>query len=351
MHVDELADRPVLAIDFGGTQIRAALITPDLAVHARRAIPTRDEAGVETVVARICDLAAEVRADAHQAGLPPPAGVGISAPGPLDPWRGIVVAPPNLAGWRDVPIASSVSDALDLPAFLERDTNVAVGAEWRDGAARGSGTAVYITVSTGVGGAAIVDGRPLIGPDGMAGEMGHLTVDLDGPACGCGGAGHVEAIASGTALAREAAALLEAGASPRLTDLAAAGDAVDAALLARAADEGDAAATAVLARAWTAIGALCASLVNMLNPDVIVIGGGIAQHHPQLLEVAREQIRRRAFGVPGSRVRVLPAALGDDVSLIGLLPIVNERIGDPAFAAGSHRPQVAASTAQGASRP
>lgn len=348
--MDELADRPVLAIDFGGTQIRAALITPDLAVHARRAVPTRDEDGVEVVVARICDLAAEVRADAQDAGFPAPIGIGISAPGPLDPWRGIVVGPPNLAGWRDVPIAPRMSEALDLPAFLERDTNVAVGAEWRDGAARGAGTAVYITVSTGIGGAAIVDGRPLIGPDGMAGEMGHLTVDLDGPVCGCGGAGHVEAIASGTALAREATALLDAGASPRLTALAA-GEAIDAALLARAADDGDAAAAAVLSRAWTAIGAMCASLVNVLNPDVIVIGGGIAQHRPQLLEVAREQIRCRSFEVPAARVRVVPAALGDDVSLIGLLPIVNERIGDPAFADGSHLPQVAASPAQGASRP
>jgi len=349
--VDELADRPVLAIDFGGTQIRAALITPDLEVHARRAVPTRDEDGVEAVVARICDLAAEVRADVQDAGLPAPIGIGISAPGPLDPWRGIVVAPPNLAGWRDVPLASSMSEALDLPAFLERDTNVAVQAEWRDGAARGAGTAVYITVSTGVGGAAIVDGRPLIGPDGMAGEMGHLTVDLDGPLCGCGGAGHVEAIASGTALAREARALLEAGASPRLTALTAGGAAVDAALLARAADEGDDAAASVLARAWTAIGAMCASLVNVLNPDVIVIGGSIAQHRPQLLDVAREEIRRRGFDVPASRVRVVPAALGDDVSLIGLVPIVNERIGDPAFAGGSRRPQVAASATQGASRP
>ena len=116
--MDELADRPVLAIDFGGTQIRAALITPDLAVHARRAVATRDEEGVEAVVARICEVAAEVRADAQAAGLPAPVGIGISAPGPLDPWRGVVVSPPNLAAWHDVPLAASVSRALDLPAFL-----------------------------------------------------------------------------------------------------------------------------------------------------------------------------------------------------------------------------------------
>jgi glucokinase len=349
--VDELADRSVLAIDFGGTQIRAALITPDRVVHVRHAVATRDEDGVESVVARICEVAAEVRADARSAGLPPPIGIGISAPGPLDPWRGIVVEPPNLAAWHAVPLAARVSDALDLPVFLERDTNVAVQAEWRHGAARGAGTVVYITVSTGVGGAAIIDGRPLVGPDGMAGEMGHLVVELDGPLCGCGGVGHVEAIASGTAIARDGRTLVEQGASPRLVQLAADGIEVDAELVARAADDGDAAAAGVLARAWSAIGALCVSLVNILNPEVIVIGGSIAEHRPRLLEVARDEIAHHAFGVPASRVRVVPAALGDDVSLIGTLPIVIERMADPAYRAGSHRPTMAATAEQGALRP
>ncbi|MGH2416881.1 MAG: ROK family protein, partial [Candidatus Limnocylindria bacterium] len=157
--------------------------------------------------------------------------------------------------------------------------------------------------------------------------------------------------ASGTALAREARALLERGSAPRLAELAASGAETDAALLARAADEGDAAASAVLARAWTAIGAMCASLVNVLNPDVIVIGGTIAEHRPGLLEVAREEIRRRAFALPASRVRVLPATLGDDVSLIGTLPIVTERMADPAYRPGSHGPNMAATAEQGALRP
>jgi len=340
--VDELADRPILAIDFGGTQIRAALITPDLAVHARRAVATRDEEGVDAVVARICAVAAEVRADAPAAGLSDPIAAGISAPGPLDPWRGVVLEPPNLAAWHDVPIGARVSETLDLPVFVERDTNVAVQAEWRYGAARGARTVVYITVSTGVGGGAIVDGRPLIGPDGTAGEVGHVTVELDGPRCGCGGAGHVEAIASGTALEHEAKALLAGDAAPRLRELAATGATVDAALLARAAADGDEACAAALERAWIAIGALCASLVNVLNPDVIVIGGSIAEHHPHLLEVARLEIGPRSFSVPASRVRVEPSRLGDDVSLIGIRPIVMQRIADPAFRGGSQRPRMAA---------
>lgn len=252
-----------------------------------------------------------------------------------------MLEPPNLAAWHDVPIGARVSQALDLPVFVERDTNVAVQAEWRHGAARGAGTVVYITVSTGIGGGAIVDGRPLIGPDGTAGEAGHVTVELDGPRCGCGGAGHVEAIASGTALEREAHALLERGAAPRLAELAASGASVDAELLARAAADGDEACAAALERAWTAIGALCASLVNVLNPDVIVIGGSIAAHQPRALDVARIEIGRRSFSTPASRVRVEPSRLGDDVSLIGTRPIVMQRISDPAFLGGSHRPRMA----------
>lgn len=330
--MDESAHQSVLAIDLGGTQIRAALITPDAEVHCRRSIPTRDEDGVEAVVARICELAISVRDEVATQGLPLPIGVGVSSPGPLDPWRGVVVAPPNLAGWRDVPLAARIATAVRLPTFLERDTNVALLAEWRHGAAREARTAIYVTVSTGIGGAVIVEGRPLVGADGTAGEVGHMTVELDGPRCGCGGIGHVEAIASGTALAREARDLLKRGSAEHLAMLAATGEEVDAELLARAADAGDEACAVVLDRAWKAIGAMCASLVNLLNPEVIVIGGSIAEHRPRLFDAVRVEVAQRSFARPAERVRVVPAALGPDVSLIGALPIVNDRIGDPAYA-------------------
>lgn len=332
-------DGPVLAVDLGGTQIRAALITPDRTVHCRRATPTRDEEGVAAVLGRIAELARAVRADALAAGLPEPIGVGISSPGPLNPWTGTVLDSPNLAGWTRVPLGPHVAEALDLPAFLERDTNVAVMGEWRYGAAQGTRNAIYITVSTGVGGGIIIDGRPLIGADGTAGEVGHIVVELDGPRCGCGGIGHVEAIASGTAIARDGRALLESGASPILAELAAGAEELDAALVARAAEAGDAACVAIFERAFVAIGALCASLVNLLDPEIIVIGGAIAAHHPRLFEVARQEMERRAFPILVDRVRIVPAALGSDVSLIGGLPIVHDRIDDPAYAAGSRQQQ------------
>jgi glucokinase len=350
--VESPAERPVLAIDLGGTQIRTALIAPDRSVHARRAEPTRDDAGIDSVLRRIVELAAATRGEAERAGLEPPIGVGISSPGPLDPWRGIVLAPPNLERWRDVPLRDVVADGLGLPAFLERDTNVAAQAEWRYGAGRGTTNLVYITVSTGVGAGAIIDRRPLRGPMGTAGEFGHLVVDIDGPRCGCGGIGHVEAIASGTALARLGDELVSRGDAPGLAVLTRDGAPVDAAMVARAAEAGDAACGDLLDRAWVAIGAMCGSIVNVLNPEVIVIGGGIAEHHPRLFEVARDELRRRALPILVDSVRIVPAALGPDVSLIGALPIVQDSIGDQAPAAGSHRPQTAATQQQqGATRP
>jgi glucokinase len=344
--VDEAAGQPILAIDLGGTQIRAAHVSPNLAVAQRRAVETNDQEGVDAVVERICSLARQVIDAAGDAGLPEPVGIGISSPGPLDPWRGLVVAPPNLAGWRDVPLAERVEADVGLPTFLERDTNVAVMAEWRHGAARGSDDAIYITVSTGIGGGIVIAGQPLIGKDGTAGEVGHVTVELDGPICGDGAPGHVEAIGSGTALARDGQALLDSGKSPRLAEVFAASGSPElgAEHVAQAADEGDEGCRALLDRAWLAIGALCASLVNLLNPEVIVIGGSIAAHRPELFEAVRHEVERRAFPIPAHRVRIVPAEHGDDVSLVGLLPIVNERLRDPAFRRGARTAARAAQT-------
>jgi glucokinase len=333
--VVEAAESSVLAIDLGGTQIRAAYVTPDLAVLHRAAVPTDDERGVDVVVGAICELAGQVRDAARDAGLPPPIGACISSPGPLDPWRGVVVAPPNLRGWHDVPLADRVQRALGMPTFLERDTNVAVLSEWRYGAARGTRDAIYITVSTGIGGGIILAGQPFHGADGTAGEVGHVTVELDGPLCGDGQRGHVEAIASGAGIARAAREALAAGRAPGLARLVAGGAEPDAAAVGHAADEGDADCRAILDHAWEALGALCAGLVNLLNPEVIVVGGSIAEHRPELFDRIRAAIGRRAFAIPARRVRIEPAAHTDDVSLIGALPIVHERLTDPAYRRGT----------------
>ena len=315
---------PILAIDVGGTLIRVAHLSSDLTVAHREVIPTMPALGVEGVLERITTTARSVLASAAASGSAAPGAMGISAPGPLDPELGIMYSPPNLPGWAKVPLADRLSAALNLPAVLERDTIVALLAEWRHGAAKGAEHAVYVTVSTGIGGAMVVGGRLVRGPDQMAGEVGHLTIDLDGPPDGEGAPGHLEGIASGAALARDGADLVQRGAAPHLAELLAAGAPLDAAAVCAAADAGDVACRSLLDRAWSAIGAMCAGLVNVLNPEVIVLGGSIADHRPDLHDAVRAEVARRAFPIPAARVRLVASRFGDNVSLVGCWPLVHD---------------------------
>jgi glucokinase len=319
------ADRePILAIDLGGSLIRVAHLSPDLNVAHREVIPTMPALGVEGILDRMTTTARSVWAAAEAGGLRPPSAIGVASPGPLDPHRGIVHQPPNLPGWDEVPLAELLSNALGLPAVLERDTKVAMLAEWRHGAAAGAEHAIYVTVSTGIGGAIVVDGRLVDGPDATAGEIGHLTVELDGPPDGEGAPGHVEGIASGAALARDGAALVARGEAPELSRLTADGVAIDAAAVCAAADAGDPACQILVNRAWTAIGATLSGLVNVLNPQVIVLGGAIADHRPDLHAAVRSEIDLRAFPIPAARVRIEASRFGDNVSLVGCWPLVHE---------------------------
>lgn len=271
-------------------------------------------------------------------------GVGISAPGPVDPWAGTLVEPPNLGpAVRDLPLAAELEARLGLPVFLERDTNVAALAEQAFGAARGIADFLYLTVSTGIGGSIMSAGQLLLGPDGMAGELGHVPVELDGPLCGCGGAGHLEAVASGRALARDAKIAGESGRSPFLAARAAALAASPnpAALSARDVADGEIAGDPTCAglmdRARRAVATACAGFVNTFNPSRIVVGGSIAEHQAErLLGAIRDEIARSSFRRPGQRVQVLAAALGADVSLAGAYPLVTARHGDDAWR--DHRP-------------
>ena len=302
---------PVLALDLGGTQLRTAVTLPDGVLLARRSVPTPHDSAeviVETCVGALRASLAD--ADARAATRLAPAAVGISAPGPLDPRNGTLIDPPNLdrSMWQ-FPLAPRIGDKLGLPAVIERDTQVAMLAEGRFGAGRGLTDFVYLTVSTGIGGGVLIAGRLLRGPDWVAGELGHLTVDMDGPLCGCGARGHLEALASGTGIANAARA---AG----LGDLSAA----DVAAREQA---GDAQAAAIMERARRAFAAAAVSIADVFNPQRIIVGGGVAiGQGDRLLQPARDAIRQHAFRRQADRVEVVPAELGDDVGLIGALPLV-----------------------------
>jgi glucokinase len=259
------------------------------------------------------------------------AGIGISSPGPLDPARGVVLDTPNLgAKFRDIELARALGEGLGLPAFLDRDTNVAALGERAFGAARDCDDFIYLTVSTGVGGAIVTGGELLHGPDGLAGELGHVPVSLDGPRCGCGGIGHVEAYASGAGLAKLARAAVERSESPFLAERARRNPdgeltAIDVSAGERA---DDAACTDLMNRARRAVAVACVGYVNAFNPHRIVIGGAIAEAEgDRLLDQVRETIRSEAFKALARHVTVVPAGLGGDVSLAGAQPLVMSRLG------------------------
>jgi glucokinase len=334
---------PVLALDLGGTRIRAAVVQPDGSRLARTEVETPTVAGPAAIVAACREILETSRAKVREDVVAALVGIGISSPGPIDPFNGVVVEPPNLGpAFRDIPLAAAMGDALGLPAFLDRDTNIAALGERAFGAARGCDDFIYLTVSTGVGGAIVTGGELLRGPDGLAGELGHVPVSLDGPRCGCGGIGHVESYASGAALAREARSAVLAGRSPFLADRARAhGDGEDLSALdvADGAQAGDPACVELMERARRAVAAACVGYVNAFNPHRIVIGGSIAEGEgDRLLEPVRAAIASEAFAVVARHVRVIPAGLKGDVSLAGAHPLVMSRLGlgdEPAHATAS----------------
>src|ERR1035437_6372285 len=207
-------DAVVLALDLGGTQIRAAAILAGGERLERRAAATPVESGEEAIFRACAETLRRVR-DALPANVRDRlVAIGISSMGPVDPWRGLVVDPPNVSAFCDSPLADEMERRVGLPAYLERDTNVAALAEHWLGAARGSTDFLYVTVSTGLGGAIVRDGCLVLGPDGTAGELGHITLIAEGgPRCGCGGRGHLEGIAAGAGLAAQAQEAVAAGES------------------------------------------------------------------------------------------------------------------------------------------
>lgn len=318
---------PILALDLGGTNARAAAVTPAGRLTARHAGPTPMAEGAAAVVAFCVKLLERARAEHLAGGGQPPVAVGLCAPGPLDATAGRLIDPPNLRGdWWGFPLGPTIGEAIGLPWALERDTATNILAEWHFGAGRGTRDLVYLTISTGVGGSVISDGRPLLGPDGVAGELGHLTVDMDGPPCGCGAPGHLESLASGTGIARAAREALDAGrAGSELVRIAreVAPAQIGAADVARAEALGDPAAAVILERARRAVAVSVVSIVDVFGPDVVILGGGITlAWGERLLRPAREAVRTMAFRIQGTRARVEQAALGDDVGLIGALPLV-----------------------------
>ena len=311
----------VVAVDLGGTNIRAAIFpTAEAKPTAIARAPTLAAEGPEAVIDRIIAAIQEV-ASGIEGGM----RIGLGAPGPLDPKRGLVIEAPNLPGWVNIPLRDRLEQHFECPVALGNDANLAGLGEWRHGAGRGAHNLLYLTLSTGIGGGVIVDNRLLVGAHGLAAELGHMTVRPDGPLCGCGQRGHLEAVASGPAIARRAHERLAAGEASALRAALDRDRDITAEDVGRAALAGDPLAIAVVAEAGAAIGTHLANLLHVFNPEVIVLGGGVSQIGAPLFgpieQALRENVMHPAY-LEGLRLE--RAALGDDAGLIGAMVLARE---------------------------
>jgi glucokinase len=302
----------VLAIDIGGTKLAAGIVDTEGRILARGEVPTLAAEGLEPVLGRIVGLGRDLLSRPEVADVSVHR-VGVGCAGPVDLKAGIVFNPPNLPGWLRVPLIDHLQEALALPAVLENDANAAALGEFRYGAGKGARSIVYLTVSTGIGGGIILEGKIWHGLKDSAGEIGHMTVCPDGPLCGCGNRGCLEAMASGTSIARRAREAIAAGRQTGLSEI----PALTSADVVRLALAGDVVAREVWDSAVTYLGIGVAAVITILAPERIVIGGGVTRAGDFLFDSLREHVRQRVKLVPVESVAILPAALGPDVGILG----------------------------------
>jgi glucokinase len=311
-----------LGLDVGGTKLAAGLVAADGGVRAFATVPTQVTDGPDQVVRRLCALAAGVLADAGITSADV-CGAGIGCCGPVNAHTGVVHEPPNLTGWRDVPLADLVGAALDLPVWVENDATAATVGEWRFGAGRGATDLVYLTVSTGVGGGIVAGGTVLRGSNGNGGEPGHVVVVPDGRRCNCGSAGCLEAYVSGTAIADRARERLAAGEPSVLAGL----PVLTAEVVATAAGAGDRLADEVWRETTDLLGSAVVGLVNLFEPQLVVLGGGVTRTGEQLLGPVRARVRALAMRPAARTVGIRLATLGERVGVVGAAAVAHARAG------------------------
>lgn len=307
-----------LGIDLGGTNLRAAVIDREGAILFQSTRKTLADEGPDAVIGRIAEAIIEA---AEKCQVPANVAVGVAAPGPLNPRTGIIHAAPNLPGFRDLPLAERLQALTGRTIYLGNDANAAALGELYFGAGKGHRNIVYVGLGTGVGGGVISEGRLIDGWQGMGAELGHTTVDFNGPRCTCGSAGCVEAFCSAWALRRDAQMIVAAGRGEAIRQ-AAQNDEPGPLALAIAAEQGDAEALAVLDRAGEALGAGLANFVNIFNPEVLVIGGGVAEIGEPLLGPARRMLDAFAFPAMRAGVQLVHSSLGLNTGIYGAAALV-----------------------------
>ncbi len=304
-------ERLTLAIDIGGTRYRVGLVTRAGELTGRVEGRTQSGAREAPTLERVLRTARAALAEA--ADQLQVVAVGVGVPGPVDPWTGIVKTPPNLPAWHNLRLKEVVERELGLPCYVGNDANLAALGEYRYGAGQGLQHMVYLTLSTGIGGGIITDGRLLVGATGLAGELGHISVDLRGPRCGCGNLGCVEALASGSAIARRAVDAMEHGEASALRGRRP----VTSERVFDAAQAGDALSRRIIQEAAEALGVGIVNMVHTFNPQRVVLGGGVANRWHMWYPTVRRLVWQRTMDGFLEGFSLTPALLADDSGLLG----------------------------------
>ncbi len=309
--------RVVIGVDLGGTNLRTALLSPDGNILDKRAEATHASDGWKKVLLRLIDNIKRQQESANRKGLSI-AAVGVGAPGIIQGDTGIVVKSPNFPDWDNLPLKEELEKALDLPVTIENDANAAaLGEQWL-GSGRGIGSMILLTLGTGVGGGIVLNNQIWQGADGMAGELGHMTVIPDGRLCGCGNTGCLEMYASARGIVQSY--------RERCVRASVAPEEITSEQVYEAARRGEADALAVMQGMGRMLGIGIANLINIFNPEMIVIGGRVKEAWPLFIDATREEIRNRAFEVPAARTQIVPSRLGDDAGLVGAAAVALQKL-------------------------
>ncbi|MDT8719425.1 ROK family protein [Clostridium sp. 19966] len=304
----------VVGVDLGGTKICTALSDLEGNIIAKEVVATNAQEGEAAVLGRICDTIEKVIIDGKLKN-DDIKSIGVGSPGPLDAKNGIILTTPNLP-FKEFRIVENVKGRFNIPTHLENDANAAAIGEYLFGAGKGTQNMVYITVSTGIGGGAVINGKLYRGSTGNALEVGHMTIQPDGPRCNCGNYGCAEALSSGTAIARQANDAVSRGLKTSLSSY----DKVTSYEVFKEAEKGDKVASFILNKSLNYLGICVANVACAFDPDVIVIGGGVAQGGEIVFETVREVVKNRAIA-PMNECKVVPAGLGTDAGVMGAIAV------------------------------
>lgn len=318
----------VVGIDLGGTKILAAVIDDQGRILGQAKRKTKAEAGVEGVVARIVETVDEAVANAKLTRKDVRA-IGIGAPGPVNTETGTVATAPNLPGWSNVPLGELIQAQTGMPTAIGNDVNVAALGEFTYGAGRGTSDMISLFVGTGIGGGIILNGQLRVGARGAAGEVGHMVVLADGPYCGCGNRGCIEALASRTAIVESLQRAVAAGRQSSLAELLnQGGSRLSSNALAEAWRAGDALTVEVLGRAQYYLGLHIANIVNLLDPEAIVLGGGVIEALGEAFVAPIRPIAYQHFlqRYDADRVAIIVSQLGDNAGILGAAVLARQRL-------------------------